>query len=241
MEGKNTSNNNKQNGNNEQLKEIQKQLALLMETVKKQQEENEELRKTNTELMEKFNSPTKGMEAVEPVEDINISSAFGEVFDANRMVEIIHLADRADGITTTLFLSDGRSLSFRKYGDSARIRYFELQQLLSAYYDLFRENRTFTLGAKDQDIAEAERLPSFDDKCLTKEEVRNLLTLPASKLADIYTRVCDTHKQLILSTWQRGYFANENPGYKDLDKINALNKVSDFALRTVYDNIVDKK
>lgn len=240
MEGK-TSNNNT-NKQNSRLDEMQRQLQELFELSKKQQEENEKLRILNTELMEKISKPTN-VGTVAPAEEnrITLESAFGEVFDANRMVEIIHLADRADGITTTLFLSDGRSLAFRKYGDSARIRYFELQQLLSAYYELFRDNRIFTLGAKDQDIAEAERLPSFDEKCLTKDEVRGLLELPASKLADVYTRVCDTHKQLILSTWQRGYFANEHPGYRDLDKINALNKVSDFALRTVYDNITDKK
>ena len=241
-QGKNTTKKtNNGNSNDKALEAISLQLSALLEMNKKQQEETSLLKQEIAEMKKKQEtraSVVEAHEAVEPVEEVKTPTFAAEDFNADRMVEIVHLAERAPGITTTLLLADGRQLVFRKYGDSVRVRYFEFQQLISTYYDLFYTQRIFTLGKRDQDIALAERLPTFDEKCLTKEEIRSLLALTPKQLEEVYNRVCDTHKELSLSTWQRGYFTNADPEYSNLDKVNALNKVSGNKLRPVYDNIV---
>lgn len=163
-------------------------------------------------------------------------ASYPKDIDSNRMVEIVHLANRAGGLTTAIAMNDGRILNFTKYGDSIRVKYYELQNILNTYHKMFYEDRLFTLGKNDQDVAEAERLPKFDDKCLTKEEVQDLVSMPVKQLVDLYNRVCDTHKDIILSTWQEGYFSGD-AAFRDLSKINALNQASDFKLKTVYDNL----
>lgn len=235
MENGKKSNNG--NSNNKALDAIQMQLAALLEMNKKQQEETAALKQELAE-MKKVREEVR-TEEVDTQEPVTTPVVNMDNFKSDRMVEIVHLAERAPGLTTSLAMADGRVLVFRKYGDTVKVRYFELQQLLSTYYDLFYKTRTFTLGKNDSDIAEAEHLPTFDDKCLTKEEVRSLLTLSPKQLEEVYKRVCKTHQELILSTWMRGYFNNEDPEYKNLDKVNALNKVSGNRLRPVYDNIVD--
>ena len=232
--------NNNVNSSNKTLETISMQLGALLEINKKQQEEMDLLKQRMGKLEEE-KSAIEEARKEEPVLTTQTSNydLDTDAFKADRMVEIIHLAERAQGITTTLVLNDGRTLTFRKYGDSIRVRYFEFQQLISTYYDLFYKERIFTLGKNDEDIALAERLPSFDEQCLTKDEVRSLLSLSPKQLEDIYNRVCDTHKQLILSTWQRGFFTNEDPEYRNVDKVNALNKVSGNKLSTVYDNITN--
>jgi hypothetical protein len=234
MEEKNNNTNNNTKINNKQLEAILTQLEALTELTQKQQAENQELKRKLDELS---TQKTEDVTFLEPVE----AQTFADAIEADRMVEIVHLLENTSGIVTMLKLADGRSLAFRRYGDTARIRYFELQQLLSIYHDLFYEDRIFTLGNRDQDVALAERLPTFDKTCLTKEETRLLLDLPVNKLIEIYERVCDTHKELILSMWQRGYFEGKDMRYRDLDKINALNKVSNQKMKSVYDNYVDTK
>lgn len=229
--GKTTSNKNKKEvSEKSQLEAIRMQLQALLELNKQREEENKKLHDEISQLKEESNKPNYTV----ATEKEYVST---ENFDANRMVEIVHLYENGTGLTTTLKLSDGRELSFRRYGDSLRVRYYEFQQLLSAYDSLFRKDRIFTLGKNDQDIAEAEHLPTYDEKCLTKDEIRGLLQLPAKRLEEVYTRVCDTHKELILSAWQRGYHEGREPGYRNLDKINALNKVSGNRLRTIYENL----
>lgn len=231
--GKTTSNKNKKEvSEKSQLEAIRMQLQALLELNKQREEENKRLHDEISQLKEESSKPN--CEGAVATEKEYIPT---ENFDANRMVEIVHLAERAEGLTTTLELNDGRKLSFRRYGDSLRVRYYEFQQLLSAYDSLFRKERIFTLGKNDQDIAEAEHLPTYDEKCLTKDEIRGLLQLPVKRLEEVYTRVCDTHKELILSAWQRGYYEGIEPEYRNLDKINALNKVSGNRLRTIYENL----
>lgn len=232
---------NKNNGtklNNKQLEAILTQLEALTELTQKQQAENQELKRKVDELT---NAKAEIKEEVSAVANVETAQTFSDIIDADRMVEIVHLLENTNGIVTMIKLADGRSLAFRRYGDTARIRYFELQQLLSIYHDLFYEDRVFTLGNRDQDVALAERLPTFDKTCLTKDEARLLLELPVNKLIEIYERVCDTHKELILSMWQRGYFEGKDARYRDLDKINALNKVSNQKMKSVYDHYMDTK
>lgn len=230
--GKTISNKNKKEvSEKSQLEAIRMQLQALLELNKQREEENKRLHDEVSQLKERNNA------SYEPTIAVENKEVSADNFDSNRMVEIVHLAERAEGLTTTLLLSDGRKLMFRRYGDSLRVRYYEFQQLLSAYDSLFRKERIFTLGKNDQDIVEAEHLPTYDEKCLGKEEIRGLLQLSPKRLEEVYERVCDTHKELILSAWQRGYYEGKEPEYRNLDKINALNKVSGNRLRTIYENL----
>lgn len=234
MENGKTTSNKKEVSEKSQLEAIRMQLQALLELNKQREEENKKLQGEILQLKEE--AKTKPADEAKVVEEEPVKTA-SENFDANRMVEIVHLADRAEGLSTVLEMADGRRLTFRRYGDSIRVRYYEFQQLLSTYDSMFRKDRVFTLGKNDQDIAEAEHLPTFDEKCLSKDEVRGLLQLSPKRLEEVYNRVCDTQKELILSAWQRGYYAGEDSEYRNLDKINALNKVSGNRLRTVYENL----
>ena len=217
----------------DKLDKLMKQMEALLERSNALEEKNRELE----EQLANMNKPTEEVET----QFKGFETSLHDPIDADRMVTIIHLYENAPGLETTLFTSDNRPLKFRKYGDAVQVRYFDFQSLLSRYYELFTEDRIFTLGSADEDVMIESGIPANEKDILSREEMKRLLDATPEMLTSIYKRVCESHKQLILSTWQRGYYANEDSRYRDISKINALNVVSNYQLKTLYDDITRKR
>jgi ornithine cyclodeaminase/alanine dehydrogenase-like protein (mu-crystallin family) len=98
-----------------------------------------------------------------------------------------------------------------------------------------------TLGSEDSDLIEEYGLPKPDAITLKSHQLANIVELPLDKLEQIYKKVCDTHKRLIIRKWVNGYYENKNVGYRDINKMNLLNDLSGGALSHILDDMNEQR
>jgi hypothetical protein len=157
----------------------------------------------------------------------------------DRWCTIIHLEERAPGLYT-IFHSSLMEYRFSFFGETRKVRRSELDDILSKNRKYF-ERLTMTLGAEDSDLIEEYGLPKPDSVTLKAHQLANIVELPLEKLQQIYIKVCDTHKRLIVRKWVIGYYENKNGGYRDINKMNLLNDLSGGALSHILDDMNEQR
>lgn len=153
----------------------------------------------------------------------------------DRWCTIIHLEDRAEGLYT-IFHSSLIEYRFSFFGESRKVRRAELDDIISKNRKLF-DRMILTLGADDSDLVEEYGLPKVEQVILQPRQLSNIVNLSLEELQKIYNKVCDTHKQLIIRKWVTGYYENKDGGYRNMNKINLLNDLSNCALSHIVDDI----
>jgi len=168
----------------------------------------------------------------------NSQSVQKPISDIDRWVKIIHLEERAEGLTTHIELST-RNLDFRFFGEERLVRFTEFEELVGKYLHWF-EGSMLVLGEEDSDLVEKYRLTKISTVGLEPNQLSNLKNLSLKELEDLYKRVSDQHKRLITRKFVHGYYELKDSQYGDRKKIDLLNELSGGSLQNMLDDLLFK-
>jgi hypothetical protein len=166
--------------------------------------------------------------------------------DINRWIKIIHLQDMSDGLTTHIKLST-RDLDFTFFGEERLVRYTEFEEMTGKYKHYFRDN-IIALSSEDNDLVNKYHLPCAEEIEMKSSHLRNITNLSIDELENLYNKVADNHKKLIIHKFAHGYYERDEKGnypkdhsFNDRRKIDLLNELSGGALQNVLMDIDQRR
>lgn len=197
---------------------------------KKAQEEIAELKKQNAQLQSKidemmtFLSGLKsGMSMQQPVQEIRASSVL------NEEITIVHLREREVGLSTHIVLSN-LVLDFTRFGETRVIDRRQAEELVSRCRKQFI-NGTLAIGNENSDFAKIMQVNTLNaySNDIGADFLVRLGSLSLFELEELYNKVCDGFKSFIIEYFKRKVI-EKDPNFKNIHKIEMLNRVSDGAM-----------
>lgn len=153
-------------------------------------------------------------------------------------VKIVHLVERAPGLKTHIKLSN-LVINMTSFGEERTLTLSQFEELVGMYRNWF-EQGIIAPGAGLENLASRYGLKTVKDYNISKEFITKLGVMNIYELEDFFTKLGEGHKQFILEYWQRRVIAKD-PHFKDIHKIEMLNRVSNGGLRNVLLDLETEK
>lgn len=161
----------------------------------------------------------------------NANQKPAEVNPLTKVVTIIHLYDRYPGLTTHIQLTN-RSFDMVSFGEKRTLDLREAEELVGKYRKLF-ERGILVFADGCEDVAERFNLNTIKAFSYADSQfVTRLGGLSVYELENLYNSVANGTKQFILEYFKRKWIAND-PNFRDIHKIELLNRLSDGAMKDV--------
>lgn len=138
-------------------------------------------------------------------------------------VRIVHLVERAPGLTTYIKLSTTEVI-FRKFGEERTLSFQAFQELVGKYRKWF-DMGIISIAAGYEDLAERYGLNTAKNYPMDSEFVKKLGDVSMYELENIFPKLPEAGKDFILSYWNRKIIEGD-PNFKDARKIETLNRLS---------------
>lgn len=138
-------------------------------------------------------------------------------------VRIVHLVERAPGLTTYMKLSSTEVI-FRKFGEERTLSFQAFQELVGKYRKWF-DMGIISIAAGYEDLAERYGLNTAKNYPMDSEFVKKLGDVSMYELENIFPKLPEAGKDFILSYWNRKVIEGD-PNFKDARKIETLNRLS---------------
>ena len=146
----------------------------------------------------------------------------------NNEYTIIHLVEREDGLTTHIELSNV-VIDMTTFGEERLLDRRQCDELVGSYRRFFNKG-IIAFGADGEEIAKKFGLNCIKDySYMNNNFVKQLGNLSLIDLENLYNKVCDGHKAFIIEYFKRQIVKN-NPAFKNIHKIELLNRLSDGAM-----------
>lgn len=157
-----------------------------------------------------------------PVQEIKTSDPF-----YTPSVKIIHLVQRDVKLKTLIVLSN-ITIAMRDFGEERTLTLQQFEELVGKY------RRWFDLGiigvsADCENVAARYGLSTTKNYPITSEFLRNIENIDMAKIENAFANLPKAGKQSIIGLWQRKIIEGD-PKFKDIRKIEVLNRLSDGAL-----------
>lgn len=167
-------------------------------------------------------SGTKGATpVVQPVVAQKVSSLDQEV-------TIVHLVERAPGLTTHISLSN-LSIDMSRFGEERTLDRRQAEELAGKCSKLF-EKGIICFGEGSEEVARRFALKSTNAYSYANSQfLGKLAVLNVVELEELYNKLCDGQKAFIIEYFKRKIIEND-PNFKDIRKVEMLNRVSDGAM-----------
>lgn len=154
-----------------------------------------------------------------------------------RYVTVVHLVERAPGLTTHIELSNGVILDFRTFGEEHTFTVQQAEELASKYRSWF-DLGIFAFGADADDLAKRLNLKSVTQYSFAGSDFLNRLPdLDLYQLKELWDKMGQGHREFLIEYFKRKILAKD-PAYDDIDKIELLNRLSNGGMESV---ILDRK
>jgi len=154
-----------------------------------------------------------------------------------RYVTVVHLVERAPGLTTHIELSNGVILDFRTFGEEHTFTVQQAEELASKYRSWF-DLGIFAFGADADDLAKRLNLKSVTQYSFAGSDFLNRLPdLDLYQLKELWDKMGQGHREFLVEYFKRKILAKD-PAYDDIDKIELLNRLSNGGMESV---ILDRK
>lgn len=154
-----------------------------------------------------------------------------DVSSFNQEVKIVHLVQRAPGLTTTVRLSN-LEISMSEFGEERTIDRRQAEELVGNHRSLF-EDGVIAFGEGCDDLAKRLSVKSFKSYgYMNSEFVKNLGRLSVHELEDLYGKLCDGHKAFVVEYFKRKIM-EKDPAFMDVGKIDVINRLSGKAMSDV--------
>lgn len=138
-------------------------------------------------------------------------------------VRIVHLVERAPGLTTYMKLSNTEVI-FRKFGEERSLNFQAFQELVGKYRKWF-DMGIISIAAGYEDLAERYGLNTAKNYPMDSEFVKKLGDVSMYELENIFPKLPEAGKDFVLSYWNRKVIEGD-PNFKDARKIETLNRLS---------------
>ena len=144
-------------------------------------------------------------------------------------VSLVHLVDRGPGLRTHIELSN-LTIDLTTFGEERTLTLQQFEECVGKYRRWF-EQGIIAPGADSGDLAKRYGLKVSSDFGIDKSYIERLGTMSVDELENFYNKLCDGHKAFIIEYWKRKLLAKSpDPKFKDMRKIEALNRISHGAM-----------
>ena len=149
-------------------------------------------------------------------------------------VTVVHTFQCAPGLRTHIVLSN-MTIDFRDFGEERTLPRMVFEELIGKYRHWF-EQGILAPGPEAGDVAKLYNLKVSTQLGFSKDTLKKIPKMSVYELEDLFTKLGETHRGVILEMFRRGCL-EKNPDYKDIHKIEMLNRVSKGALDSVLGDI----
>lgn len=149
-------------------------------------------------------------------------------------VTVVHMVERAPGLKTHIELSN-MTIDFRSFGEERTLPRMVFEELIGKYRRWF-ELGILAPGPNAGDIAAMYNLTVSNKMGITTETIKKIPKMSVTDLETLYNKLGKAHQQYILEIFRRGVLENK-PDFRDIHKLEMLNRVSDGALDSVLTDI----
>lgn len=154
-----------------------------------------------------------------------------------RYVTVVHLVERAPGLTTHIELSNGVILDFRTFGEEHTFTVQQAEELASKYRSWF-DLGIFAFGSDADDLAKRLNLKSVTQYSFAGSDFLNRLPdLDLYQLKELWDKMGQGHREFLIEYFKRKILAKV-PAFDDIDKIELLNRLSNGGMESV---VLDRK
>lgn len=150
------------------------------------------------------------------------------------MVTIVHLVQRAEGLATYIKLSN-LEISMSDFGEERTVTRQQFEEMIGKYRSWFNSGM-ISVGVGHEDAAKRYGLKTAKDYPLDSDFIKRLGTMPMEDLTMVFPKLPEEGKSFIIGYWRRKIIEN-NPQFKDLGKIETLNRLCNGELRQLIDEI----
>lgn len=154
-----------------------------------------------------------------------------------RYVTVVHLVDRAPGLSTHIELSNGVILDFRTFGEEHTFTIQQAEELASKYRSWF-DLGIFAFGADADDLAKRLNLKTVTQYSFAGSDFLNRLPeLDLYQLKELWDKMGQGHREFLIEYFKRKILTKD-PAFDDIDKIELLNRLSNGGMEGV---LLDRK
>lgn len=154
-----------------------------------------------------------------------------------RYVTVVHLVDRAPGLSTHIELSNGVILDFRTFGEEHTFTVQQAEELASKYRSWF-DLGIFAFGADADDLAKRLNLRTVTQYSFAGSDfLTRLPELDLYQLKELWDKMGQGHREFLIEYFKRKILSKD-PAFDDIDKIELLNRLSNGGMEGV---LLDKK
>lgn len=154
-----------------------------------------------------------------------------------RYVTVVHLVDRAPGLSTHIELSNGVILDFRTFGEEHTFTVQQAEELASKYRSWF-DLGIFAFGADADDLAKRLNLRTVTQYSFAGSDfLSRLPELDLYQLKELWDKMGQGHREFLIEYFKRKILTKD-PAFDDIDKIELLNRLSNGGMEGV---LLDKK
>lgn len=154
-----------------------------------------------------------------------------------RYVTVVHLVDRAPGLSTHIELSNGVILDFRTFGEEHTFTVQQAEELASKYRSWF-DLGIFAFGADADDLAKRLNLKTVTQYSFAGSDfLGKLPELDLYQLKELWDKMGQGHREFLIEYFKRKILSKD-PAFDDIDKIELLNRLSNGGMEGV---LLDRK
>lgn len=154
-----------------------------------------------------------------------------------RYVTVVHLVDRAPGLSTHIELSNGVILDFRTFGEEHTFTVQQAEELASKYRSWF-DLGIFAFGADADDLAKRLNLKTVTQYSFAGSDfLIRLPELDLYQLKELWDKMGQGHREFLVEYFKRKILAKDL-AFDDIDKIELLNRLSNGGMEGV---LLDRK
>lgn len=145
-------------------------------------------------------------------------------------VTVVHMVERAPGLRTHIELSN-MTIDFVSFGETRVLPRMVFEELVGKYREWFRRG-IIAPGPEAGDVAKLYDLKVSTQMGIDASAIKKIPQMSVYELEDFYEKLGQTHRDFILEMFRRGCTENK-PDFKNIHKIEMLNRVSGGALDSV--------
>ena len=166
---------------------------------------------------------------------LNAQAATVAATPKDERVKIIHLVERAPGLSTYMELSN-LVVKLSKFGEERILTLQQFEEMVGKYRSWF-DKGLISVAAGYEDVAQRYGLKTATDYPIDSEFIYHLGNANMADIEEIYPKLPEAGKDFILSYWNRKVIEGD-PNFKDRRKIETLDRLSNGAMSQVIRGLV---
>lgn len=156
----------------------------------------------------------------------------------NERIKIVHLVDRAEGLSTFIQLSN-LEISLRFFGEERNLSIPQFEELVGKYRSWFTSG-IIAVHSDYEDLAQHYGLETNKGYPMSSDFFKTIQTKSMADIEDIYPRLPEAGKDSLIGYWVREA-RKGTPYFADIRSLEVLNRLSDGAVTQVIAELNAKR